>query len=136
MQQVVAVRYVGRIAKQDQDAVESEFRRGGYGLAAVVGLHCTSRDQGSRAFRLGRRQQVFQLAGFIAAQGQTGLVIALDPKLQAAQCGGQSGHGFNRSRQVCKAKSRFHAFNPLLVSDFPCRRITSRIRGSTWLYSL
>ena len=72
-------------------------RQGGH-LPAVVGLGRADRDQGFRAVGLRFGQQKFQLAGFIAAKSQAGLVIALDPQARAAQGRAQARHGFDRGR--------------------------------------
>ena len=132
-EKVVAIRRVGRIAKEHQDAVQAELGRRGCRLAAMVGLDRARGDQRACALALGLRQQIFQLAGFVAAQGQPGLVIAFDQQLGALQGGRQPRQGFNRRRQVGKMESLDHALNPLLVSDFPRRRMRPKTRGSTWL---
>jgi hypothetical protein len=83
-------------AGQHQDAIETESGGRGGRLAAVVGLDRPGCDQGARPLLLRFGQQEFQLAGLIAAEGQPGLVVALDQQAGSAQGGFQAGHRFDR----------------------------------------
>ena len=53
----------------------------------------------------GLAHQKFQLAGLVAAGGQAGAVVPLDPKARTAQMLGQPLHRFQRRVQMRKAQA-------------------------------
>ncbi len=72
----------------------------GGGLPGVVGLGRASGDHavGSGGERLG--QQEFELAGFVAAGGQPGLIVALDEQIGSAESATQVGQRVDRRGEV------------------------------------
>ena len=89
-------------------------RRRGRGLAHVVRLHRALGDQGVGALGQRLAQQELELAGLVAAGGQAGAVVALDPEFGAAECsretlqllerGGQMGVTQRGKRARCMAR--------------------------------
>ena len=75
----------GRTTGQDHRARQAEFvgRRGGH--AHMIGLAAAAGDQGVAALSEGLGGQVFELARLVAASGQAGAVISLDPQHPGAQ---------------------------------------------------
>ncbi len=68
-------------------------------LAGVVGLHSADRDQGVGALRQGVRDEVLELAGLVAAEGDAAVeVLALGPEAGAAEVLGQPFEAVDRRR--------------------------------------
>ena len=89
-------------AYQDQPAGETEAGCSCRRLAAVVGLCRPGCQQGFSPMRLGFRYQQFQLTGFVPAQRQAGLVIALHQQPGASQRGGQARQRLDRRWEMGK----------------------------------
>ena len=64
---------------QDQGALHAQASGAGGGEHGMVGLGAAGGEHGVAALLLGVRQQVFQLADLVAAQGHAAQVIPLDP---------------------------------------------------------
>ena len=109
---VIRVAVAGTVFQNDV-AFHAHLGGDGSGLARVVGLRGTLGDQGVGTVLHRVGHQVFQLAGFVAAGGQAGAVIALDPELRSAQSGCQAVHGLQRCGAVGDADTgefgEFHA---------------------------
>jgi len=105
VQEEIRGRLFGAFAGQDERAIKAVTRRGSRGLPAVIGLDRPRRDHHPRSLAARFRDKEFQFAGFIAAKGQPGLVIAFDEEARPAKDFGQPGHFFNGSWQVGKMKA-------------------------------
>ena len=97
-----------RAGLQDDLARQAEPGGGGGGLADMVRLHCALGDQGVGVVGQRIAQQIFELAGLVAAARQAGAVVALDPQRRPAAVGprevlGQTGQRLERGRQVGEA---------------------------------
>jgi hypothetical protein len=75
----VAGRVRWRVAGHDSDHVEAEPARGGRGEADMVALRRTAGDQHVGAGGQRVRAEVVELADLVAAAGERGQVVALDP---------------------------------------------------------
>src|SRR5690606_957866 len=95
-QQDVAHLVVDRVgpvdpALLDEDGLHAEPGRGRRDLPGVVGLHAADGHQRVGALAEGVGDQVLQLAGLVAAEGQAAVaVFALGPDLRAAEVGGEA----------------------------------------------
>ena len=78
------------IAGQDQAAFKAEAGGRGGGLPAVVGLDRTGGDEHVRALSLRLGDEKLQFTGLVPAEGQAGLVVALDQQVRAAEGRGQA----------------------------------------------
>ena len=109
---VIRVAVAGAVFQNDV-AFHAHLGGDGSGLARVVGLRGTLGDEGVRALLHRVGDQVFQLAGLVAASSQSGAVIALDPQIGATQCGCEAVHGLQRRGAVGDAQAgefgEFHA---------------------------
>ncbi|MCK7520562.1 MAG: hypothetical protein MZV64_24145 [Ignavibacteriales bacterium] len=86
----------GQLARQHERTVKSKARRRGSCLTAMIGLHRARRDQRLRTLLARFRHEEFQFAGLVAAEGEPGLVVALDQNARSSQ-GLRSGAGVLRS---------------------------------------
>ena len=77
VQQVVGRGARGRLPGQHQDALKTELRGRGRRLAAMIRLERAGADKHLGALILCLRHQEFQLARLVAAECQSGLVVAL-----------------------------------------------------------
>ena len=125
---VIRVAVAGAVFQNDV-AFHAHLGGDGSGLARVVGLRGTLRDQrvGTVLHRV--CDQVFELAGLVAARGQAGAVVALDPQLRPAQGGCQAVHGLQGGRAMGDADAgefgEFHAVVSWSIKTFKginCRR--------------
>ena len=80
-------------------AIQPRLGSGGGSLAAMIGLGRASGDHGIAPLGQGVRDQEFQFAGFIAPQGKTGLVIALDQQSGAAETDRELSQFMQRGRK-------------------------------------
>ena len=64
---------------QDQDTAQPQTGGAGGGEHGMIGLGPAGGEHGVAALLLGVRQQIFQLADLVAAQGHAAQVIPLDP---------------------------------------------------------
>ena len=93
---------------QDHLARQAESGGRGGGLPHVVGLHRALGDQGVGLIGECVAQQIFELPGLVAAAGEAGAVVALDPQVRAAsrrrrQRVGQCGEGLQRRGEMGEA---------------------------------
>ncbi len=79
---------------------KSEVRRGGRRLPTLIRLDRPRRDQLPCPVGLGLRQDELQLACFVAAQRQAGLVVAFDRQRWAAESGREPRHRLDGSGEV------------------------------------
>ena len=96
-----------RLPGKHQHAAQPVARGSGGSLTAVVGLRAAGGDHGIRALLERIRDQEFELAGFVAAGGQAGLVIAFDQQARAVrQRGAQVGQVMDRRGQEGQRDAR------------------------------
>ena len=96
----VAGEGLGGVAAQHQDALEAGSDGGGRRQPRVVGLEAAGGEDHLRPFGQGVGHQQLQLAHLVAAQGQAGLVVALDPEGRAAQPGREARQRVKRRGKV------------------------------------
>jgi hypothetical protein len=89
-----------RAILEDHVARQPEFRGDGHGLAHVIGLRRTLRDDRVGALPDRVRDQELELARLVAAAGEPCAVVTLDPQSRATEIGGQVVHGLEGCRQV------------------------------------
>jgi hypothetical protein len=96
------VRVAGPVLEQD---VAGEAQLGGRrrGLAGMVGLGGALGDDRVGALRTRLGHQVFELAGLVAAGGQAGAVVPLDPELRSAEVLRQVLHRLQWRREMAQA---------------------------------
>jgi hypothetical protein len=85
---------------QQEMALQPQLGRGRGCLAGVIGLGGALGDDGIGALLQGVAHQKLELAGFIAAGGQSRAVVALDPEARAVQVFRQALHGLERRGQM------------------------------------
>jgi hypothetical protein len=105
-QQQVPVPDRRRVAAQDHHAPQTAARGGRGGLPGVIGLHPAHRDERVRALIQRVRHREFELAGLVAAGGETGLVVALDEKAGASKRTGQARQLLQRGGETPKRNAR------------------------------
>ena len=79
---------------------------GGCRLPAMIRLGRATCDDDAGAERLSVSQKIFKLSGLVAASGQPGLIVALDPNLSAAEMPGKSGQRFERGGEMGEGEAR------------------------------
>ena len=100
--------------------VEPELRRRRGHLPLAVRLHDPARDEGigARVYRLA--QDVVELAQLVAAEADTGAVLALHPEARPAEMRGQALQRLQRCRQLGQAQAGETREARLQVA---CRRV-------------
>src|SRR5581483_2485232 len=129
----------GRLAGQHQNTFESKPGRRGRGLAAMIGLDRARADQRIGALVFCFRDEKLQFASFVAAEGESRLVVALDEDTRPAQRLRKTRQFFDWCWQMGKMKSREHFsstkdtnFTKLKYKAFPFQfRMTAKINQNT-----
>ena len=106
VEQNVSGEFGWRVAAQNDDATEAELGGSRRRLTAVVGLCCAAGDDRFRFLRARVGQQKFQLASLVAATGEPGLIITLDPNFCAAEMGCESLQRLDGCGQMGERDSR------------------------------
>src|SRR5512140_2735812 len=82
----------------------------------MVGLQRASANEHPSALLLGLRNQELQLAGLVAAERETGLVVTLDEDTRPAQCRREPRQFFDGGWQMSELRPRDHrSFYGMLV---------------------
>jgi hypothetical protein len=90
VEQQIAGRRLRPLAAQNEAAPQTKARRGGGRLATVVALWRAGRHQVVAPLSQRVRHQELQLARLVAAGGQPGLIVALDPQFWPTQVARQA----------------------------------------------
>ena len=93
-------------SREIEMAFQAEFGAGGCRLPAVVGLHPRSPDNHVGALSQGIGEEKLIVPRLIAAEKQSGTIIALDKDAHAAQTLRKARHFFQRGRQMGQVYTR------------------------------
>jgi len=89
-----------------EHASEAHSRSRGSRLAGLIGLHCSNRDEGVSTLLDGIGDDELELAGLVAAAGEAGEVVALDPDLGPAEVVREPAERVHRGRQARQLEAR------------------------------
>ncbi len=100
------VKIIGPHPFQNTLTAHAATGRGGGGLADMIGLRTAGGDDRRRALRFGFGNQEFKFADLVAAECETGAVVALDPDIGSAERFREVCQKFQRCRQMGQPDAR------------------------------